>query len=43
MYIMQVAECINIQHIDETGSQAEVLEERREHVHGVALVNISRR
>ena len=36
-YIMQIAEGINIQNVDEAGSQAEVLKERGEHVHWVAL------
>lgn len=35
--IMQIAEGVNVQNIDETGSQAEVLKERGEHVHWVAL------
>ena len=34
---MQIAEGINIQNVDEAGSQAEVLKERGEHVHWVAL------
>ena len=38
---MQVAECVNIKNIDKARCQAEVLKERREHVHGITLVTVS--